>query len=162
VAGSRERGNDTGGRADLANSVVVEVGDVQIAAGVHGETAGIVEHRTGGRTAIAGEAGASVTGNRADDPCSVDLANPVDIEKIDVTRGIHGHFARNHGRVDSETAVAVDRIGSVAGKGGDDSGGVHFADSVVPGIANVHVARGVCGNTVGQIQQRARGGAAIA
>jgi len=71
------RRNQPARGSDLAHTLVVAVGDEQIARCVHRESGGRVEFRGGGRAVVAGKALHSVARDRGDDSGRRDLANDV-------------------------------------------------------------------------------------
>src|SRR5205807_6131653 len=95
-------GRDRAAGVDLADALVVAVGDVDVALGVDGDAVGLVEHGRGGRAAVpvgAGGRGAvlqravgvgrAAAGERRDVPAAVDLADPLveGVGDVDVAVG---------------------------------------------------------------------------
>src|SRR5207302_8137933 len=89
VAGAGD-GRDRAAGVDLADALVVAVGDVDVALGVDSDAVGLVEHRRGGGAAVAvgtggggavlegaGGVGRTAAGERRDDAVGVDLADPL-------------------------------------------------------------------------------------
>ena len=73
---ARHRGDDPVW-GDLADAVVDQVRDEQVARAVHRHAARTVQLRAGGRPAIAGKAGSAIARHRGDDPAWGDLADAV-------------------------------------------------------------------------------------
>src|SRR5581483_7026578 len=119
VAGAGDRG-DRPAAVDLAGPLVVAVGDVDVALGVDGDAVGLVEHRLGGRAAVAvgaGRGGAvlqraagvgrAAPGERRDDPAAVDLADAL-VEGVGDVDGPVG------GEADGPGVVELGRGGRAA------------------------------------------------
>lgn len=78
-------GRDDPGAVDLTNPVVPGIGDAEVARGIDGESAWIVEGGTSGGATVT-EPVVTAAGERGDDPCWVDLSDAL-VERLgDVDR----------------------------------------------------------------------------
>src|SRR6185437_7412485 len=75
--------------ADLADAMVVRVGDVKIAVWIDGQSCGVAQLRRGSDAAIPGEARSACTGNGRNRPVT-HLADAliVRVGNVDISRGI--------------------------------------------------------------------------
>ena len=91
--GAGDGGNDAGGEVELADAVVVGVGDVEVVGGVESEALRRVECGGGGRAIVAGEALCTCSGNGGDVAGGIDFANDVvrGLHKVEVAGGVEGH-----------------------------------------------------------------------
>ena len=86
-------GGDRPGGIDLANAMVCEIGDVEVARPVHRHAIGIVETRLSCRAAVPAEPSLSRARNGGDRPGGIDLANAMvcEIGDVEVACAIHRH-----------------------------------------------------------------------
>src|SRR5579871_1561826 len=100
--------------------MVVGVGNVEVAGGIQGDADGGVERCAGGRSAIAGETGESVTGDDGENPVRRHARHQVAIRvgQIDVSSRVDGNsYGRSQGRRGGGNAGnGKDRIGSEIGR----------------------------------------------
>ena len=123
-------------RRDLADHVVVTVGDEQVARGIDGDAAGVVQLGGGRGSVVAAVTGGAVAGDGDDVAGRLDhLADHVvaDVGDEQVARGVDGdadgvvQLGGGRGPV-----VAAVTGGAVAGDGDDVAGRLdHLADHVV-------------------------------
>ena len=106
ITGSRDRADVAA--AYFTNAVVMRVGDVNVAVGVHGHAVGRVEHCAAGRRAIAAKALRAASSNCAHQAIHIHFEDAVVVRIGDeqVARRIEGHSSR-HGKRD------VGRLGRV-------------------------------------------------
>ncbi len=148
---------DVAGRVDLADAMVVEVGDVERSGRVERQTGRTRDLRSGGRPTVTAESGHAVADDR------VDVARRVDRAHAMMVRVGEDHVARavdddvgwaveaNHRR--GNAVDAVERR-AVARDGGDGARGtVDLADAVVPAVGHEEVARRVCGHALDQAER---------
>src|SRR5208337_2898994 len=113
------------GNVHLADALVALVRNIQVSCAVHGYSSRLVEFCGGSRSAVAGEAGNSVSGHRADIPTGVHLADAL----IALVRNV-------------QVSCAVYRHPSIADTrhGTDVSARVHLADALIALVRNVQVS----------------------
>ena len=152
-------GGDHTGRRDLANDVVIRVGDVDIPRRVNDLRGRIRESRQGGVLAVAAVAGTSQSRDGRDHAGGVDFAN-------DIIRGIRnikvaGRIQRKrHGTIQSRCrrgrAVATESRGTEDSRnGGYDTGGSGLANRVVVVIGDVEIPRGINRDRCWSVKSRA-------
>src|SRR5262249_15227979 len=96
-AGTRDGRDEAGGLDDLADALVAPIADVEVAGGVHGHAAGVVQVGGGGCDVVAVVTGRAVAGDGDDEAaCLDDLTDPavVPVRDEDVAAGVHGHAVR--------------------------------------------------------------------
>jgi hypothetical protein len=105
---AKHGGNDAA-RHDLADALVLRIGDVEIAGAVHSEPRRIRELRVYRQSAIAVKSGQAGAGDGNDPAVGRHLANAVAVEfgYVEIARGIHSDVARRiQLRVSGQPAVA--------------------------------------------------------
>ena len=148
---------------NLADAVIIRIGDVEVAGGIHGDASGIVQLGAGGLavTAIACRSVSRHGGHRS----VRDFADAVVIRigDVQVAGGIHGDafgIVQLDGRGRALTAVACR---SVSRHGGDDrSVGKNLADALVIRIGDVQVESRIHGDASGRVQLGAGGQSVVA
>src|SRR4029453_2757475 len=132
------------GRSNLADTVVVRVGDKKIAALIHGDTERVPEFRGRCRPAVSAEARNSITRHGADDAGRSDLTNTVVVgvgdEEIAVL--VHGDSVRKRQYCGScRAAVSAEAICSVAfaRHEANSSRGRDLPDALVNRQSNVQI-----------------------
>src|SRR5262249_4968092 len=130
-------GEDVAGRLhDLADAIIAGVGDVDVAAAVHGHAVRAIQHGGRGGAAVATAAGRAGAGDGEDGAGGLhDFANAVrgGVGDEEIAAGIDRHALRrsNPGRGGRSAVAAVGR-GAVARDGDDDAGRLDdLADAVV-------------------------------
>ena len=166
-AGTGNRGDDAGGFVDLADHIIVGVGNVNIAIHVHRDTSREKEISVRGWSMIPVIAGTAVPSNGDDGSGRLDnFANSVvgGIGNEEIAGGINGHTPRVvKGRVHRGHAVTAVASTPIPGDRGDDTGRFHnLADAVVIGIGDEEIAIGIDADSHRIIKIAIRGGHAIA
>ena len=155
---SRARnGGDRPRGIDLANAVVVLIGDVEVARPVHRHASGQEERRLDRRAAVSAEASLFRARDGGDRPGAIDPADAVvvSIGDIEVARPVHRHaIGIVETRLSCRAAIPAEPLLSRARNGGDRPGGIHLADAVVVGIGDVEVACAVHRHAIGQVETR--------
>src|SRR5262249_11922936 len=160
-----ERSDDAGRLDDLADAIVGGVGDVDVAAGVHGHSVGVGQPGGGCGAAVAGGAVAAVASDGGDDGGGFHHfadGSVVGVGDVDVDARVEGHAVGviecGGGRGAAVAGVAVVAVAS----DGDDVAGClhHFANAIVVGVGDVDVAAGVHGHP-GRVSQHGGGGGAV-
>src|SRR5215217_9705780 len=116
---------------DLADPVVLRIGDVDVSFAIERNVAG-GQLRLGSRTAVAREAKPPGAGDGGDRPGGIDLSHAGVVGQVQVPFSVEGHTARipelgGGGRA----SVTGMPILACAGEGGDDSVFVHLANPKV-------------------------------
>ena len=127
LARARHRGDDTGGY--FADAVIVGVGHVERARGIHGDAERSAQAGVAGLAAVTVSAGLARAGDRGDDAVRGDAANAVveGVRDVDVARGVDGKAGRRVQRgLESRHAFAAAAGDAVAGDRSDDAGAGDF------------------------------------
>ena len=157
------------GRNQNTDAVVTGVGDVQVARGIHGDAAGNVQLGASGRPVVAAEAaaarGARQTASRhgGDHPIRDDAdAVVTTVGDVQVPGGIHGD-ARGTVQlgVAGRAVIAAEAWRSVS-RDGSHHPIRDLADTVIPRVGDVQVARGIHGDAPRTAQLGAGGWAVVA
>ena len=150
-------GSDRPGGIDLADAVVVAIGDVEVALAVHRHGAGVVELCLSCRAAVPAEALLPRSRNGGDRPDGIDLADAVvgGICDVEVALAVHRHAS---GKVElclsCRAAVPAETVLPRSRNGGDRPGGIHLANTVVVAIGDVEIARAIHRHVIGQVETR--------
>ena len=167
-ARSGHSGDEPGRSGHFTDATVVVICNVQVVAGVHGQTHRIVYLGIGRRKGgviidSTGSSDETVSGQRGNNARRQGhLANAV-VARIGNVQRIHAVTVHpiagvQHG-IGSENAVAVVAAQSGAGDRGNDAGGRrHLAYAVIVGVHNVHIAEVVHVDHDGIVQLRAGSG----
>src|SRR5439155_1371940 len=145
-------GRDGAAGADLADAVVVRVGDVEVAGGIEGHAVGAAELSGGRGAAVAREALRTGAGVGRDGAAGGDLPDAVvlTLRDVEVAGGIEGHadgFVELRGG--RGAAVACETHRTCAGVGRDGAVGADLADAGVAAVCDVEIAGGIDGDAVG-------------
>ena len=165
-AGAGEGGDEAGFHVDLADDVVADVADVEVAFGAELDAVGLFELGVFGGSAVAAVAGFAGAGEGGEDAgFHVDLADGV-VDHVDdehVALGIEAEFvgfAEGGGK--GGAAVAGEADSASACDGGDDAVGGDFADALAGVFAVVVGAVGAADDAEGVVEVGFDGGAAVA
>src|ERR1019366_9345319 len=148
---------------NLADAMVVLVGDVQVAGGIHGDACGIVQLGAGGRAVVAAEACRPTTGHGRDHAVrNLADAMVVLVGDVQVAGGIHGD-ARGIVQLGAggRAVVAAEACRPTSGHGRDHAVR-NLADAMVVLVGDVQVAGGINGDARGIVQLGAGGRAVVA
>ena len=132
--------------------MVLRVGDIEIARGIHGQPLRSVELRAGSRAAVARGTGGAGAGESGDHALAIHAPHHIvcRVRDIRIARGIHRDAER---RVDlrggSRAAVARTAHQPVTGNRADIAAG-QFADAIVQRVGKVNVSGGIHRHTRGQ------------
>jgi hypothetical protein len=111
-------GGDDSICAYLANAIAAGVGDVEIAAGVHGDALRESEPGAGCRAGVSREAKIAVSSHSADDSASSHFANAVvgRVRNVEVATGVYGYaIGLGETGVGRRAAIARKAAKAVAG-----------------------------------------------
>ena len=160
VQGTAGKSRDHAGRRDLANRVVVGIGDIDVARAVRGQAAGNVEFRAGPGAVVvsdfverAGEGRDNATGRNLADRVGAGFRNikiPGAVGRDTVGPGKTGGRAGAVGRAVLSRHASIGRDRSV---GGD------FPNRGVEGIRDEEIARGIYGGARGSVEAGGSAGA---
>lgn len=148
----------------LADAVVEGVGDIEVAAVVHGHARRSIQLGAGGGAAVATIAARTIAGDGADGAAAIYLANAVvkAVSNVEVAAAVHGHAYRvSKLGVGGGAAVAALAARTIAGDGVDGAAAIHLANAVVIAVGDVEVAAVVHGHAPRDIKLGVRGGAAV-
>ena len=154
---ARHRGDRPAG-ADLADTVVAGIGDVEVPEAVYRRAMGEAEPRSGCRTAIPSEAMAPRARRCGDRASGIDLEDAViaGISDIEVAGAVVHHHV--NGEVElclgCPPADSPGPLGLRARRRGDRPAGVDLADTVVAGIGEVEVPGAVQPHADGIVELR--------
>ena len=151
---ARNRGNRPRG-IDLANAVVVPIGDVEVARAVYRHASGRCKLGLYCCTAVPAEAVLSCSRNRGDRPCGIDLANAVvvPIGDVEVARAVHRHASgRSKLGLNRRTSVPAKPLLSRSRNSADLPRGIDLANAVVSPIGDVKVTRAVHRHISGRVK----------
>ena len=117
-------GGNNPGSIDLADTVIISVGDVEVSGRIHRHPVGEVQRGAGSRNTFAGEGSGPIAARKGgDNPGSIHLADTVirKVGNVEVAGRIHRHPARVlQTGADSLAAVAAERSDPIASHRGDD------------------------------------------
>ena len=150
-----------GGR-HLADAVVVQVGNEQIAGGTHHHPVRIIQAGIGGRPSVPGVTsyktilvGAAIAGQRCDEAGGVHLADEavLRVGNQQIAHGVHRHTGRIiEAGIGGGPSVPGISGRTIAGHRRDDAVDIHLAYDAVATVRNEQVAQGVHRHAVGLIQ----------
>ena len=142
-----------------------ELGDVEIAHGIHGHVARRQKRGLGGDLAFAGGSLVAVAGDGGDSAIRGDAADAVvsQVGDIQVAGRVGGQAVRKVELGGGGRAAVSPKTGhSGSGDGGDNALGIHAADTAVVRIGEVDVAQPIGGDALDGADLGRGGGAAIA
>ena len=148
---------DRAGRIDLANAIVVRVGDVDVARAVHRNIYGAEELRLNRWPPVTAEKPAALAGSRdrGDGAREIHPANAVvvGIGNIEVPPAVHRNATRVvERRLNRRAPVLAEPAHSCSCDRRDRAGGIDLTNAVVAGIGNIEVAHPVHRNGLGSLQ----------
>ena len=148
---------DRPGGVDLADAVVVPMGDVEATRPVHRHAIGRVDPRLSCRTAVSAETELPRARHGRDRPSGVDLADTIiaTIGDVEVARSVCRHaIGRVDLRLSRGTVISAETEFPRARHGRDRPGGVDLADAVAAPVGDVEVARPVYRHGLGSGELR--------
>ena len=149
---------------DLPDTVVVCVGDKQVAVAVHCDSRGQVQFGVGRRAAVASVTVCPVSRHGANDAVDSDLskAGMRGVRKIHVAEGVYGHAVREQEKGICSRAAIAGILSSTACDCVDDGIGPDLPDPVKISVRKEKISVGVNGHAVRLSQHRIGRSTAVA